>query len=659
MTAAQILACQTCIDLATAMGAPTSPSELPAFARDLHHVVMRTLWLPHLGSNACLLAKGAPAWMRAQPTDYAHWLAIVDALQAPLGGEPFAPVFRSRVRNERQVFFLLRPLLAKTLSMAQLSAVHEQILSMQLVAVEKDFELQPVANGHRKTSGSYFTPKALVDATLSRALESLTASKILHTTICDPACGSGFFLLGAVDALIEKSRGKFEAKDIVSQCIYGVDRDVVATELCKLALCERAGLALHALKDKILTGHSLLHAPVRGQCATPEVANAFIKQTLGADHKDATSKEHRREWFHWHLRFKQVFANGGFDFVVGNPPWVAHAGRAAIALPAHERHFYLQTMPAFAGYRTTHGLFVSLGADVLKVGGTLAFVVPASMSDLAGYRAMRAAHDATNVVEKPLLDFGEGQFEGVAQPCIALVSRKTAMGRRAQDRGTPWPVARTDLDAEALALLARLSKLPPLPAHLFGERGVQTDSEVRTHLVDKPSQTDCLALREGGDIREFDAGKPTIWIDPLRLPARFRDRFDDVAILIRQTARHPIAARNDGLGFRNSLLAGFEDDQWPAGVLLCILNSRLIRWLHYQRFRDARQPILPQMKVGHLRSIPAPTALTNKLRREMKALGDKLGARNEGLTTTESEKLDRLVEQAYGVTESERAVLGG
>jgi hypothetical protein len=202
-----------------------------------------------------------------------------------------------------------------------------------------------------------------------------------------------------------------------------------------------------------------------------------------------------------------------------------------------------------------------------------------------------------------------------------------------------------------------LSKLPPLPAHLFGERGVQTNAQIREHIVDKPSRKNAMALREGTNVREFEAGDPTMWIDPRQLPARHSEAFGEVAIVIRQTARHPIAARNDGSGFRNSLLAGFDDDAWPVGTVLCILNSRLIRWLHFQRFRDARQPVLPQVKVGHLRAIPAPTDMTGSLSKQLQALGDSLGTRNTGITARERAKMDRLVERAYGVTDEESKVL--
>ena len=66
------------------------------------------------------------------------------------------------------------------------------------------------------------------------------------------------------------------------------------------------------------------------------------------------------------------------------------------------------------------------------------------------------------------------------------------------------------------------------------------------------------------------------------------EEFQRVGALVRQTARYPIAAVSDGMAFRNSLLAVFGNEQWPAAALAWLLNSALVRWLHFMRFRDAR-----------------------------------------------------------------------
>jgi hypothetical protein len=195
---------------------------------------------------------------------------------------------------------------------------------------------------------------------------------------------------------------------------------------------------------------------------------------------DRLAREHR--FFHWHLRFAAVFARGGFDVVLGNPPWIAHAGRAAQPLPPRVKRFFECNYESFAEYPTTHGIFVYVAARVLRQGGYLGLVIPSSLSELGGYAPTRVAHDRLCDFPRELIDFGEGQFPGVTQPCMALVSRRSSSGRSDAAPGQPWPVQRTDLDDTARALIARLARLQPLPAELFGGSAFSGDARARRAL---------------------------------------------------------------------------------------------------------------------------------------------------------------------------------
>ena len=136
----------------------------------------------------------------------------------------------------------------------------------------------------RKTSGSYYTPDALVklllDSTLEPVLDAAEArnpgdpaTEILKLSIVDPACGSGHFLLGAARRAAGRiakyrspgapSQGEFQhaLREVVSHCIYGVDRNPMAVELCKVALwieTVEPGKPLGFLDANIRCGDSLL-----------------------------------------------------------------------------------------------------------------------------------------------------------------------------------------------------------------------------------------------------------------------------------------------------------------------------------------------------------------------------------------------------------------
>lgn len=366
----------------------------------------------------------------------------------------------------------------------------------------------------------------------------------------------------------------------------------------------------------------------------------------------------RVRFFHWSIEFADVLEAGGFDVVIGNPPWIAHAGRAAQALDPHLKHYFLCNYGSFNGYPTTHGLFVERAASLMKVGARLGFVLPASVSELGGYEAVRLAHDRWCDFESDLLDFGEGCFPGVTQPCMGLVSRRREGGRSSGVWGQPWPMSREDLGELGRVLLARLAALPVIEPELFGERGIQSDQRMKAHLSpgSEAHGRFTTPVREGADIREFFLGKPKLWADWSALGPRIRsaEEYTQVRIVVRQTASFPIATLYDGLPFRNSLLAGFGSAQWEPLALVALLNSSLIRWHHYMRHRDARQPVLPQVKVGHLRAIPRPVAVTEAHKRELA----RLAAATDGETSAvERSALDQLVAEMYGLSEDESALV--
>ena len=364
--------------------------------------------------------------------------------------------------------------------------------------------------------------------------------------------------------------------------------------------------------------------------------------------------------FHWSLEFPHVFSGSapGFDAVVGNPPWVSYAGRAAQPLAPEVRDFYAASSPAFHGFRNLQGLFVHRFAAMLRPGGRLGFVLPTSTSDLDGYEPTRRAHDALAVCDDELPDFGEKAFDGVFQPSMGLLSTRRTAPITLETTG-PWPLERRDLDPFTRALVERLSALPPLPPGLFGERGFQSAPADARHLAPRlaPEPPFTVAVRAGSDIAPFLRKPAEIHCDPAAFSGRFRApaAWRTVKLLIRQTARYPMVVLSDGEAFRTSILAGFADDAWSPHLLLGYLNSTPVRWLHYMRHRDARQG-MPQLKIAHLRAIPAPPprgATTEALIR----MGRELGERNTGITPEEQDELDSLVAEILSLDEPERALV--
>lgn len=500
--------------------------------------------------------------------------------------------------------------------------------------------------GERRRTGSHYTPRAVAAEVVAETLapllpEDATPEAILALRVCDPACGSGAFLLAACEFLAVRllaaqglasppAAAVFDARRRVAErCLYGVDANPQALELARWSL-------------ELLTGSARFDSDTSRAL---RLGDAVVSG-------DRNGSRVAEIAFDWRAEFPEVFADGrGFDAFVGNPPWVSYVGRAAQPLAPARRRYYLNEYASFAGYRNLQGLFVERSAHLLRRGGRLGFVLPSSMAELDGYRPTRVAHDALCETDTELSELSVSAFDGVFQPAMVLVSTRRDGARRTVPGG-PWPLERPDVDELARRLLEKLD-VPPLPASLFGERGLQTTGDDTLHLGERSDERHLVPLRSGADIAPFQRRPPSQYADPSWFGERLRDssEWQRVRILIRQTARTPLAALSDGEGFRNSILAGFEDDAHPAEFLVAYLNSSLVRWLHFMRHRDARHG-MPQLKIGHLRATPAPPRAS--LIGALAELGRRYSRRNVGIEREEQRQLDDLVCDAFDLEVVER-----
>ena len=170
----------------------------------------------------------------------------------------------------------------------ELGSVYESLLELTpVIDINSryfDFAERKNLQGNvRKESGSYYTPDSLVELVLNAALDPVLdeaesrniqdpISEIIKLSIIDPSCGSGHFLLGAARRVadrIVKHRGQSQSREafqhalreVVGNCIYGVDRNPLAVELCKVALWIEAlepGKPLSFLDSRIRCGDSLV-----------------------------------------------------------------------------------------------------------------------------------------------------------------------------------------------------------------------------------------------------------------------------------------------------------------------------------------------------------------------------------------------------------------
>ena len=178
----------------------------------------------------------------------------------------------------------------KNLGSEELGSVYESLLELHPIfhLETGTFELASASGNERKTTGSYYTPTSLITCLLDSALDPVldeAANKatpdqaeaaILNLKICDPACGSGHFLVAAAHRISKRLAtvrtgdeepgpevSRHALRDVVGRCIYGVDINPMAVELCKVSLWMEAiepGKPLSYLDAHIQCGNSLLGA---------------------------------------------------------------------------------------------------------------------------------------------------------------------------------------------------------------------------------------------------------------------------------------------------------------------------------------------------------------------------------------------------------------
>lgn len=246
-----------------------------------------------------------------------------------------------------------------------LGNIYEQYLGHILRKTAKRAKVTE-SRARRKEHGIYYTPPYIVDYivrnTLGDLLKRSSPNEIEKIRVLDPACGSGSFLIKSFDLLNEywKEKDKDYAQaqldttgqgttftrktKILQNNIFGVDLDKQAVEIAQLNLLLKIaekGHRLPLLQQNIKCGNSLID-----------------DEEIGGD-----------KAFEWEEQFKQIMDEGGFDVVVGNPPYGAD-------LEDTERKFLLNNYSATKNNTDTAVAFINKSFNLLKKDGYFGLIVP-------------------------------------------------------------------------------------------------------------------------------------------------------------------------------------------------------------------------------------------------------------------------------------------
>ncbi len=276
----------------------------------------------------------------------------------------------------------------------------------------------------KKAGGVFYTPTFIVDYIVKNTLGKLLEGKALGQMgvgrgtpirVLDMSCGSGSFLIGAYQYLLdwylsgytlepEKwSKGASpriyqisapdgvlwklttsERKRILLDHIYGVDIDSQAVEVTKLSLLlkvlegeseESIGKQLSMFRERALP--NLAH---NIKCGNSLIGPDFYtaKQSTFIN----TEEQYRINAFDWHREFAEVFASsGGFDVIIGNPPYGADLSR--------DIEYLLSKFTEAKKFPDSYCLFILKAHHLLKQNGKIGFVVPNTFCDLESCDSFR------------------------------------------------------------------------------------------------------------------------------------------------------------------------------------------------------------------------------------------------------------------------------
>jgi type I restriction-modification system DNA methylase subunit len=255
---------------------------------------------------------------------------------------------------------------------------------------------------------------------------TLTPKQARNLRILDPACGSGSFLLGANNYLLKWYRDAYvkdgpekhkkelfqsssgdsklttaERKKILVSNLYGVDIDPQAVEVTKLSLLLKVleGESQEMLNQQLLLFHerALPDLASNIKCGNSLIGPDFYEgqQPMLFDEEE----KYRINVFDWNAAFSDIMKAGGFDAVIGNPPYVRQESLSDF------KEYFLKHYESAEGSADLYAYFMEKGVKLLRDGGLFSIIVSSSFLRATYGEALRRVLKAQGAVIR-IVDFG-------------------------------------------------------------------------------------------------------------------------------------------------------------------------------------------------------------------------------------------------------------
>lgn len=325
-----------------------------------------------------------------------------------------------------------------------LGSIYERFLG-KVVTIEDGKATIEIKPEVRKAGGVFYTPKYIVDYivnnTIGKLIEGKTPKQINSLAFADIACGSGSFLIGVFEYILDYHNKYYnehpeqakkdgcnfsqdlgihvlsikQKQQILLKNIYGVDIDLQATEVTQLSLF------LKMLEDETYSSASdmmvLFHEKILPNLSNNiKCGNSLISSDILNAKLDLGLEEERKlNPFDFNLAFVEVFKKGGFDAIVGNPPYYKVTDKNMLEYFAtHYNHQNYQY--------DLYLLFMERYELLLKEGGLLGVIIPNTWLQSITYKNIRR-YLSSAFIWKKVLHIGEHIFKAVVDTHVLIFEK--------------------------------------------------------------------------------------------------------------------------------------------------------------------------------------------------------------------------------------------
>lgn len=550
----------------------------------------------------------------------------------------------------------------------------------KLLQIGEKGEIKEKSRKKRKEQGIFYTPKFIVDYIVKNALgkklkEINNVNDLKKIKILDPACGSGSFLTKALETMNDKYqefgyKGDQNNKtEILLSNIYGVDLDVQAVELAKL------NLLIDALDKR---------EKLPNLTKNIRVGNSLISGTEKELEKYFGKNWREKKPFNWEEKFSEVFKQGGFDVIIGNPPWVSLKGKQkSIDFSEDELKYFSQKFGSNTYRPNLFEMFIYQSLLLLKENGLFSFIVPDRLCANQQFIELRE-----NILKNFCIErlWFKVKFPGIIGDTVIFVIKKTKPQNN-KLKMAEYPNENTVefeqkkfFEKEDKAFSYASDKIQNIFEKIAKET-VRLDTIVNSSVgfiaksgkISKERTNDeQMAILKGENIIKYgNYGNFFFNFEKNNLAGGTQDKQKlghPQKIFIRKTGIDILASYVEGDIYpEQSLYFLYGGNKKLMLSLLAILNSKLIN-IYYRNFAITNRDATPQLKKVDLDKFPI-INFNEENKNYLSILSQKMLDFNKQLVSIpkdsdkwnlvkeEIEKTDKLIDQKvyelYGLTEEE------